>query len=77
MTGTWTRPTSDVLRWTTGNIIFESIARYDSNNLYIGRYPRLSVNGIEQTFEDAVAFAESLGHRSKWVNRSYGDEDIQ
>ena len=76
MAGTWTRPTSDILRWTAGNIVFESIAQYDSNDLYIGRHPRLCVSGIEQSFENAVSFAEQLDHKSKWVNRSHGDKDL-
>lgn len=67
----WERPDTDTIRWRGEDegreAVWESVARYDANDLYIGRTPSLTLDGEPQPPEAAAEYGQRLGRESKWV----------
>lgn len=66
------QPTSDLICWSWkledgAEIVWESHARYDENDIYIGRSPSLLVGGAYAPFEQAVSVGNRLGQETKWL----------
>ncbi len=67
----WERPNTDTIRWRGEDkgreVLWESVACYDTNDLYVGRTPRLTIGGEAQPPEAAAEYGQRLGRESKWV----------
>ena len=74
--GNWEHPNADTLVWRAGTeltqainapIVWTSEARYDDNDLYIGRTPELRIHNSIATVEDAMTMGELLHRGSVWI----------
>lgn len=70
--GNWSEPDADTIRWEGVYrrlpTCWESVARYcPQTDRYIGREPRLFVNGRLASFEEAVVLGKLLGQNHRWM----------